>query len=178
MEQKLESLVALLSANSNGSKEATPPAITSTEVIPPFSFEKTPPTFQSPYGAAAHKATSHFPVFALPFLVFDDIQDVISKGVVSLERAQKSLDFYRSKTASFPFVYISPDCSLDRLRREKPFLLHAILTCGAQSNLKLQQALELELRELLSRKMLIAGEKSMDLLQGLLVYLAWYVLIY
>jgi hypothetical protein len=174
MEQKLDSLYELLSTRNKVSSEATPPPmITLPEVQPAFSFEKTPPFLQSPL-QTTNRRVAQFPIFALPFLAFDDIQDVISKGVVSLDRAQRSLDFFRTKASNFPFVYVPPDLSLDKIRREKPFLLHSILTCGAQSNLRLQTTLELELRESLSKKILIEGEKSMDLLQGLLVYLTWY----
>jgi hypothetical protein len=176
VEQKLDSLYALLSAGTEAAKETTaPPMVTHSEVQPVFSFEATPSNY-SPSSQTTHrKATQQFPVFSLPFLVFDDIQDVISKGVMSLERAEESIQFFRTKACSFPFVLIPPQMSLDRLRREKPFLLLSILTCAAQSNNKLQAILELELRESLGKKVIISGEKSMDLLQGVLVYLTWYI---
>lgn len=65
--------------------------------------------------------------------------------------------------------------TLDSLRREKPFLLLSILSSAASSNEKLQSQLELELRESLSRRVIVHGEKSLDLLQGVLVYLTWCV---
>lgn len=171
MEQKLDSLYALISASKDATKEATPSQV---EVQSAFSFEATPPYQSAPSRASHRKINQQFPVFSLPFLVFDNIQDVISKGIVSFDKAEESLQFFRKKSMHFPFVYVSPQASLDSLRREKPFLLHSILTIAAQSNLKLQKILELELREKLSNKLLVHGEKSLDILQGVLVYLGWY----
>lgn len=175
MEQRIESLYELLSTSKDATKGVAPPPVTvEPDAQTTFSFEATPPFCDSPSSRAPHrKINQQFQVFSLPCLVFDDVQDVISKGIVSFARAEESLQSFRGKACNFPFVYVSPQTSLDTLRREKPFLLHAILTVGAQSNFKLQDRLELELRELLSKKVFVGGEKSMDLLQGVLVYLAW-----
>lgn len=80
---------------------------------------------------------------------------------------------FQSKASNFPFVLVPPKMTLDSLRREKPFLLLSILTFAAFSNEKLQLKLELELRQSLSKRIIVDSEKSLDLLQGVLVYLAW-----
>lgn len=174
MEHKLESLYALLKASKQATQETTsPPMIREAEGQSAFSFEATPPYHSAPSRISHRKINQQFPVFSLPYLVFDEIQDVISKGIVSFNRAEEYLQFFRGKACNFPFVHVSPQTSLDTLRREKPFLLHSILSIASQSNLKLQKILELELLEILSRKVFIEGEKSMDILQGILVYLSW-----
>jgi len=171
MEQKLDSLYALLASGAEVPKETISlPALTQAEPQPTFPFETLQP-YNSP--PPLRCVAPHFPVFSLPYLVFDDIQDVISKGIVTFDLAERSLQLFRTKACNFPFVVVSEQTSLDSLRRERPFLLHSILTFGAQSDLKLQRALELELRESLSKKVIVNGEKSMDLLQGVLIYLAW-----
>jgi hypothetical protein len=176
MEQKLDSLYALLSAGTEPTKELTaPPMAVQTELPSAFSFETNPAYHSSPLRTCHRKINQQFPVFSLPFLVFDEIQDVISKGIVSFERAEESIRLFRTKGSNFPFVPISPQASLDTLRREKPFLLLSILAFGAQSNCKLQGILELELLESLGKKVFVGGQKSLDLLQGLLVYLTWWV---
>jgi hypothetical protein len=48
------------------------------------------------------------------------------------------------------------------------------MAAASSKEKKLQQSLEQELRSTLCSKVLLDGEKSLDLLQGLLVYLAWY----
>lgn len=111
------------------------------------------------------------PVFLFPN--FDPFNDVISKGVIAFEHAEQSLQLFKSKASQFPFVVTPPKMTLDALRRDRPFLLLSILTVTESSNEKLQLQLELELRETLSKKVIVHGEKSLDLLQGVLVYLTW-----
>jgi hypothetical protein len=109
------------------------------------------------------------------WLKFDEFQDVIGKGIISYDKAETLLRSYGTHAPNFPFIVLSPSDSLDSLRREKPFLLLSILTIASTSNLPLQDLLEAELRETLGRKVIFNGEKSLDLMQGLLIYLAWYV---
>jgi hypothetical protein len=173
MEQKLDSLYALLSTGTESAKEHTaPPMAVQTDLPPEFSFEPNS-SYQSGPFPCHRKTNQQFPIFSLPFLVFDDIQDVISKGIVSFEKAEASIRLFRTKASNFPFVVIPPQSSLDTLRREKPFLLLTILAFGAQSNCKLQGNLEVEILETLGKKVFVGGEKSLDILQGLLVYLTW-----
>ncbi|EXJ70962.1 uncharacterized protein A1O5_05955 [Cladophialophora psammophila CBS 110553] len=116
----------------------------------------------------------NIPPFQFSNIVFDGFHDAISKGYVSFEQAEVSLQIFRGQACNFPFVVIDPTIGLDIFRRKRPFLLLSILTFAAQSNLALQQKLETELKESLSRRLIVEGEKSLDLLQGLLVYLNWY----
>jgi len=109
-------------------------------------------------------------------LNFDESQDAIGKGIITYDKAEALLRDYGTHAPNFPFIVFSPTVSLDSLRREKPFLLLAILTMASTSNQTLQDLLEADLRETLGRKVIFNGEKSLDLLQGLLIYLAWYVL--
>lgn len=111
-----------------------------------------------------------------PWLKFDEPQDVIGKGIITYNKAEALLRDYGTHAPNFPFVVFSPTVSLDSLRHEKPFLLLSILTVASTSNQALQDLLEAELRETLGRKVIFNGEKSLDLLQGLLIYLTWFVL--
>lgn len=43
------------------------------------------------------------------------------------------------------------------------------------SNLQLHSWLDAEFRRVFSEKVVVHGEKSLDILQGLLVYIAWLV---
>lgn len=107
-----------------------------------------------------------------PSTNIDDIQDVISRGIVDFDKAEESLRLFQSNARFFPFVVVSLRMSLESLRRKKPFLLLSILTVGAKKHSKVQKALELELRGLLSKNIMHNGKKSLDLLQSLLVYLS------
>jgi hypothetical protein len=107
---------------------------------------------------------------------FDGSQDVIGKGIITYDKAESLLRTFGTHAPNFPFIVLSQNVPLDSLRRERPFLLLSILTRASNSNLQLQDRLESELLETLGRKVIFNGEKSLDLLQGLLVYLTWSVL--
>jgi len=105
---------------------------------------------------------------------FVGINDVIGRGIVSFEKAQACLDYFQTHVSGFPFVVVHRHTTLDLLRREKPFLLLGILAMATEMDSKLQDRLETELRENLSRRVILNGETSLDLLQGLLLYLTWF----
>ncbi|KAI4150897.1 MAG: hypothetical protein LQ340_003822 [Diploschistes diacapsis] len=100
--------------------------------------------------------------------------DVVDKGVLTVQEAEELLRVYQDVSRDYPFIYIDPTTSLETIRWEKPFLLLSVLVMTSQRARSLQVLLERELRDLLSMKVIVEGELSLDLLQGLLVYLAWY----
>jgi hypothetical protein len=174
MEQKLDGIFAMLSAN-----------IPANHLISPEDHYPTPQTTSDPREAMAVPQLRNAEVDILkpltvtnslsPWLMFDESQDVIGKGIVTYEKAESLLRIYGTHAPNFPFIVFSSNVPLDILRRERPFLLLSILTLASNSNLQLQDRLESELRETLGRKVIFNGEKSLDLLQGLLIYLAWLV---
>jgi hypothetical protein len=70
-------------------------------------------------------------------------------------------------------VIIPPDVSVHHLRQNKPFLFLAILAAASYENMPLQRSLGAEVKKAVSARMILNGEVSFDMLQGLLVYLAW-----
>lgn len=133
---------------------------------------------KSPYPPSANTTFEiplKLPNFQFSNVVFDGFQDSISKGYVSFEQAELSLQAFQAQASNFPFVVVDPTIGLDILRRKRPFLLLSILTYAASWNLSLQRQLETELKASLCKKVIMDGEKSLDLLQGLLVYLNWLV---
>ena len=99
---------------------------------------------------------------------------MIDKGLLSFQEADELLQIYRVASSDFPFVYVDPTATLESLRWDKPFLILSILVMASPRARSLQVLLEKELREVLAQKVIVEGELSLDLLQGLLVYLAWY----
>jgi len=186
MEQKLENIYALLSQTSSGSEAAKEDSTDASIVAsdsPPEVQKKIstyPPYLDaiSTYGPLPplpeNIKPQSLPVSTVPYLVLDTIQDVISKGIISFAEGEECLTSFQQVASSFPFVIITPQSSLEFLRREKPSLLLAILTFGSYSRPKIFDVLEHEFREMLSKKVIMNGEKSLDLLQGVLVYLNYY----
>lgn len=92
-------------------------------------------------------------------------------------KAAECLHNYQTYMAKyFPFVVIPPDTTIAALRNTKPFLLKAIVVVSSVQDLARQRALGHALMRELTTKLLVEGKRSVDMLQGILVWLAWYVL--
>jgi hypothetical protein len=175
MEQKLDGIFAILSASNRNPLMKDINLSNAPYPTPSVASDRNESAFiPQPHSVAsnAQSLASMTPMSSL-WQKFDESQDVIGKGIISYEKAETLLRGYGTHAPNFPFVVLSPTVSLDFLRHEKPFLLLSILTMESTSNLPLQDVLEAELRETLGRKVIFNGEKSLDLLQGLLIYLAW-----
>jgi hypothetical protein len=108
----------------------------------------------------------------------DGDKDIIDRGILSLETAENYLELFKSiLTPHFPFVVISPQVSAVHLRHEKPFLFLAIMASTSYDNMPLQRSLGAEVKIAVASRVILNGEVSFDLLQGLLVFLAWYAYI-
>ncbi|KIW33082.1 uncharacterized protein PV07_04577 [Cladophialophora immunda] len=83
-------------------------------------------------------------------------------------------DFRTQMNIHFPFVVIPPHTTAVALREEKPFLFRTCITAAAQADPSLLRQLADELMRYIGERMLMKGEKSLDLLQGLLVFSSWY----
>ncbi|KOC13312.1 alkaline D-peptidase [Aspergillus flavus AF70] len=100
--------------------------------------------------------------------------DVVARGYLSMEAAQSFIDIYRTDmTLHFPFVVIPPQVTATDLRQQKPFLFLAVLASAAYSNMPLQRLLGREFKKIIASRMITSGEVSFELLQGMLVFLAW-----
>jgi hypothetical protein len=107
-----------------------------------------------------------------PFQIYDPV----NAGVLTEQHACRLVKLYEdSLVHSFPFVVIDTDAS--SLRQQHPFLFLAILTVAAYDTPSLQHQLADELKRQLCR-IIEHSRKSLEILQGLLVYAAWYHTVY
>ena len=83
--------------------------------------------------------------------------------------------FRESMNQYFPFVVIPKGVTAESLSEQRPFLFLAVVTSASSMYKPLQRALDSRFRSILSQDAVFHGKKSLDLLQGLLVYLAWFV---
>ncbi|KAE9364158.1 hypothetical protein N431DRAFT_549798 [Stipitochalara longipes BDJ] len=91
------------------------------------------------------------------------------------DEAELMLDMFRRYMApQFPFVLIPLDMTAAALRQKKPFLYLVIMMVSFQGEASRQLALGVRVKEHLSHAMIMRSEKSLDLLQGLLVSMGWY----
>lgn len=75
----------------------------------------------------------------------------------------------------FPFVTIPMDMSSEELRKEKPYLYRTIMMVAAHDQPVRQLEMGKEILLGFSTTLLLKAEKSLDLLQAMLVYNAWFV---
>jgi hypothetical protein len=99
-----------------------------------------------------------------------DAQAVVSDGV----DAHRSLRIFREQIASyFPFVVV-PDESPKQIAKEYPFCWRVIVmitTTEARHQAELGKGV---MNELVT-SLLLEGKKNLDILQGLLLFTAWFV---
>ncbi|KAJ9260815.1 transcriptional regulator family: Fungal Specific TF [Paecilomyces variotii] len=101
--------------------------------------------------------------------------EIIRQFIPSDREAEMMLDHFRvNMMPHFPFVIIPAEVSLNDLRREKPFLFTTVMMVGCRHDASRQVAIASKIREIISYSVLVKGEQSLDMLQGLLIYLAWY----
>jgi hypothetical protein len=82
--------------------------------------------------------------------------------------------FRTEKLQFFPFIHIPPPNikTAQQLKQESPFLWRCIAAIQTKDR-SLQTQLVVELRRVAGERLLVDCQKDIDLLQGLLVYLAW-----
>ena len=102
------------------------------------------------------------------------LADFLSQHNLTPEDAEQYLGQFQEMTLYFPFVVLPLTATLFSLWEESPMLLLASLAAASSSNKEAQVLLEKTLRVSLLEAIMLNGEKSLDLLAALLVYLAWY----
>ncbi|CAO2652787.1 Nn.00g021980.m01.CDS01 [Neocucurbitaria sp. VM-36] len=92
---------------------------------------------------------------------------------ISLGHMQMLLETYQNMINFFPFVALPKDCFCRDLVQNRPVLMFAVLTVASYDSVLLQLTLSREFRKVIMAKIL-NGQKNLDLLQGLLVFIAWH----
>ncbi|KXT04658.1 hypothetical protein AC578_2120 [Pseudocercospora eumusae] len=94
---------------------------------------------------------------------------------VTLNEAEVLLDrFRRLMSPGLPYVVLPEGVKARELYKVKPVLLRAITTVAMFHDLSRQQILVRELIRDVSERIMINGEKSIDLLQAIMVFVAWF----
>jgi len=84
------------------------------------------------------------------------------------------LNTFRNNLArQAPFVVIPATMTAQDLR-EKPFLYSTIIMAASYNDVSHQLFLGNQILKYLAEHLLVRGEESLDLLQGLLVYITWF----
>lgn len=98
-------------------------------------------------------------------------------GDVPLQRRpdEELLAIYQNRlTPVFPFVIVPPETTPEQLKAERPFLFSAICMAASISDVNSMRGQMFALTQHLMNEMMVESNRSIDLLQGILVMLAWY----
>lgn len=200
MEQKIESLVSLLSAAqgiTSKPEQLTPPESQSTSEPSPSSSNRQPDepvttpdglswaqdghsrvawasSIQIPDQQSHNLVAPPQPSASLSHLIHDSRSD--SRHLSKMHDSRRLLNVYREQFAPhFPFITI-PDCvSAEDLHSQKPWLHRTILMLAAQEERIRQQELGKQIVSDMACAMLLRGEKSLDMLQSLIICNLWSV---
>jgi hypothetical protein len=165
LERKVEELLAQKQSEGNNSQRkasGTLPDIPTSSAT--SSWTNSSDTFDRSTRSTPHTSLSG-----------DATHDFVERGLMTLETAQILLNRFQPRaTQEFSFVMIPSSTTLHSLRHDTAFLFLAVAAAMAFDNPPLQMQLGNEFREQTFRRILYQGEKSLELLQGLLIYAAWY----
>jgi len=104
-------------------------------------------------------------VAQLPATIPLDQNDVQTERFIEIFKTHMS--------PQFPFVIAPAHISAHELEKEKPFLYHAIVVVVSCKDVAKQTILRKDFMAGLCEKVLIQNKKSLDILQGLLIFIAW-----
>ena len=193
LEQKLDGLVSLLTSNQTTS-QIVPVDQASGVLIPrsPVSLDSNASTGELSSAAATQSISLHGETIALETLNgsigLPDLLPPVTAGSLSVTRPGRSqleldeqeaesllLEFKTNLAEQFPFVVLPLDSVSQSLHQERPLLWKAIMVASSHENSHRQMTLGADLVEDLVMRLLFRAEKSLDLLQSLLVLVAWYI---
>ncbi|OAA37907.1 hypothetical protein NOR_06984 [Metarhizium rileyi] len=88
------------------------------------------------------------------------------------EEAEAYFAKFRQWLEAAPFMHIPVDMTAAALRREKPFLWTCIMSLTSMSTPQ-QRILREKIRQDVADRLVVDGDRSMDMLQGLVAFLTW-----
>lgn len=101
--------------------------------------------------------------------------DVVDRGLITLDRATELFARYNDHMVThLPAVIFPPGTTVTELRKSKPTLFHAIMAAAASELPILQKVLQKELMVMFAEKIVITGEKNVEIIQALQVSVIWY----
>jgi hypothetical protein len=108
---------------------------------------------------------------------YDPDQAIDSKSWANMNssEAKEYLRLFHQQLDRFPFVFVSEEVDFDTLQKTRPILALGIITAMSKKQPQQQKRLDTIFRKVVSERVIVHSEQSLDILQGLLVYLAWCV---
>ncbi|KAF4468163.1 Zn(II)2Cys6 transcription factor [Fusarium albosuccineum] len=184
LEEKLDDLVSILRATQSSSSAHTQPenatpslsaysASTAGQITSRLESLATAAATSSAESQSCHtygtSSSSHNPIEPM---MGGGNSDTILLPEPTPEEAEVYLDKFRDWLKSFPLMIIPYDMTAATLRKERPFLWLCIMNITSMS-VPQQMKLKDRVREEAATRVIINHERSMDVLLGLITYVAW-----
>ncbi|KAK4240802.1 hypothetical protein C8A03DRAFT_12871 [Achaetomium macrosporum] len=101
--------------------------------------------------------------------------DVVERGILTMTLANELLIRYMTQMCPhLPGVVIPPGTTAADLRASKPLLFLAIMAAASSEMPALQRTLTKELMQVLAEKIIIRGNKSLEVIQAIQIATIWY----
>ncbi|KAH6887494.1 hypothetical protein B0T10DRAFT_607439, partial [Thelonectria olida] len=130
-------------------------------------------TSKSPTGSQSSSSALN-PGRSIEIFNKDASVDPFQLGIVSLETGEKLIGYFKTRmTPYFPFVVFPDALSALDMNSERPCACLAALTVSSHADTHTQKALGTLFNQVVAARLASGKFNSLDLLQGLLIYLAW-----
>lgn len=112
----------------------------------------------------------------LPDRPVDDAKDVVDSGMISMATARHLFETCQKDLfPHYPLVYIPPGVTAEVMRKSQPTLFLAIISAASmKENPELSSMLDQELVQSYATRSLVRSEKSLELVQALIISGVWY----
>ncbi|EXL49431.1 hypothetical protein FOCG_09793 [Fusarium oxysporum f. sp. radicis-lycopersici 26381] len=127
-------------------------------------------------GSSEQLATEETPAEALAaYLTRAKGGDIVDRGVITMEKAAELFARYNDHMIShLPAIIFQPGFTASELRKTKPILFLAIMAVASAESPILQKVLQKEMKLTFAEKVMLSGEKGLELVQALNVAVIWY----
>lgn len=101
--------------------------------------------------------------------------DIVDRGIITMEQAAGLFNKYKEHMVRhLPAVVFPHSATVMELRKTKPTLFLAIMAAATGENHSIQRVLQKELMQLFAEKVVVTGEKNLELVQAMHVAVIWY----
>lgn len=185
LEKKLDSIVTLLTVTNSQSRDETAQEMPACPAFPVSPPQSTPSSSHDTHVTSLDELTGHLgcpnpgheqlPGFQVSHQISSPGPPAYNFNVRTEEASLLLADFRNNMAHHIPFVVLPPFSTSEDLRRDKPVLWKAIVVAASYAQPDRQEALGWKFMEEITTRILLKAEKSLDLLQGILVHLCWFV---
>lgn len=107
----------------------------------------------------------------------NEFTDIIDRGLIDVQTAIDAFNHYVKEIApSLPVVVFPPGTTMASVRRDRPILFLTIMAIAiGRFRPELQMSLVHEVHRLFADKVVVKGEKSLELVQSIMLACIWYL---